>query len=526
MTNGDEGVAVTERGRWAARAVARRGVATVLAALFVGACGRGEHPLRRVERGEAKVTGRGVLVITLDGLRYDRTSLGRTDRDTTPFLRQLAQEGVEFRDTWSTMPARFDAHVSLLTGCDPIIGRRPPLPSLGDASKVVDLPLVVPQRAPSLAVRFLAGGWTTAAFVDHPELTRIRGLDRGFHEFFEYAGRGHHDDHRGEGVFGVGGRFVEWLNRRALDEDWFAYLHMGDLERVFEHPAPFVPQGWTPDPARDIRLPVSRVEPVFHALPFSRVPEGSASLADLELRYDIALLALDASLRRVVHHVDEFGRRANVTIVVLGSYGMPFGESGLYLRPGLPDAPDLRVPWVIRLPSTGPDSVGRAVDGLASLLDVAPTLLELADLPVLEDLMGFSRAAEIRDPNAPSPRGTLIARGNVGGGAAVVTEDAHWITVQPQRFADPLAESWSGRRVAEPLHAVVALGVRRGPRAFESLELPRAKAPDDAESARFADVAGRWQSATEVLRDTLHFGGARSASELAEELRAIQAVAP
>ena len=171
-------------------------VALPVIALLGAACGgEDEHPLRRVERGEAEVTGRGVLVLAVDGLRYDRTSLARADRDTTPFLRRLAEQGAELRDTWSPMALRFDAHVALLTGCDPVIGRRPAVSVAGDRAagkraSTGDLPLVVPPRAPSLAVRFLAGGWNTAAFVDHPDLAQVRGLDRGFREFHEYAGRG------------------------------------------------------------------------------------------------------------------------------------------------------------------------------------------------------------------------------------------------------------------------------------------------------------------------------------------------
>ncbi len=115
--------------------------------------------------GTAKVTGRGTLVIAIDALRWDRTSLGRTDRDTTPFLAKLAKTSISFDDTWTCHPTRFDAHIGLLTGCDPIIARRPPFVS-GDGAPAINLPRVVPPAAPSVPVSFLAGGYSTAAFVD------------------------------------------------------------------------------------------------------------------------------------------------------------------------------------------------------------------------------------------------------------------------------------------------------------------------------------------------------------------------
>jgi hypothetical protein len=45
--------------------------ASRVAALLVlaSSCSESEHPLRRVQRGEAKVTGHGMLVIAIDGLR-------------------------------------------------------------------------------------------------------------------------------------------------------------------------------------------------------------------------------------------------------------------------------------------------------------------------------------------------------------------------------------------------------------------------------------------------------------------------
>lgn len=503
------------RGALAARVVA-------LAFFVAAGCGRGEHPLRAVERGEAVGTGRGVLVIAIDGLRYDRTSLGRTDLDTTPFLARLAREGVELGDTWSPIALRYDAHVALLTGCDPVIGRRPAELSDARRSEPSALPLVVPERAPSLAVRFLAGGWTTAAFVDHPDLAQVRGLDRGFRDFREYAGRGHGGDHRGDGVFGVGARFIEWLNTRALDEDWFAYVHMADLERASLEATPS--DAGTPGDSvvgGGAALPVGRVEPVFHALPASRVPRGAARVEDLARGYDAALTALDQNLERIVRLVDQYGRRERVTLVVVGAYGVPFGESGLYLTPGLPDGPDLRVPWVVR-PATSAPGGPRVVDGVASLIDVAPTLLEHVGLPVPPAMHGFAWSSALRGEPAPTPRRFLYARGHVGGGATVVSEAEQWGVLTPARVEGPLAESWTGSREAAPDLLVHRLVPRTGPRACDSLRFAAPAEVDPARRQEFAARWDRWSRLTTEVRDALHFGGAATPESLAEGLRAMQ----
>jgi hypothetical protein len=494
-------------------------VAALLALLT--SCGESEHPLRRVARGEAQVSGRGMLVIAIDGLRYDRTSLARTDRDTTPCLRRLAEQGAEVTDTWSTMPERFDAHVSLLTGVDPLVGRRPALRELGARRTQEALPIVVPRDAPSLAIEFLAAGWTTAAFVDHDDLARIRGLDRGFRHFVEAGGRGA-TERTGFGVFGVGARFIQWLNTRELDEDWFAYQHMGDLERIFGREKLPVPAHWivAPGPAR--RVPVAQHEPAIGGLPRSRVGSLSANLSELELQYDAGLFALDNSLERILRHVDEFSRRELITVVVVGTYGLPFGESGLYLAPGLPDAPDLRVPWVIRPSRAVGVPAATRIEGIASLLDVMPTLLELAAIPVRSDLHGFSRAAELCGRSEVNPRRQHFARTLLGAGASIVTDDEHWSVLAPALAPVGFTEGWTGRPADEPAARVRALALRRGPSASDSLDLRHPTVTDAARWDLYAELWERWNGATREVRDTLHFEAGRGNEELAARLRELQ----
>jgi len=509
--------------------------------LFLGfACADAEHPLRKVQRGEAEVTGRGMLVIAIDGLRFDRTSLGRSDRDTTPCLARLAARGAVFSDVWSPMTERLDAHVALLTGCDPAVARRPVVQRADHDSVDTTLPLVVPEAAPSLAARFLAGGWTTAAFVDHPQLTRIRGLDRGFQSFTEYAGRGIPTDHRGDGVFGVGLRVIQWVNARALDEDWFAYVHMGDLERAFRREAAPVPPNWrtaaTDEAAQGReqqpprRIPVARDEPSFHTLPPSRIRGEALELGELELQYDAALLALDRSIERIVLQMDDFRRASNVTIVIVGTYGMPFGESGIYLEAGLPDGPDLRVPWVIRLP-VGQQDHGLRLDPLASVLDVAPTLIDLAGVRPSAEMHGFSWAEEVRGAEVRPRRRWAFSRTGLGEGSSIASAGEHWGEFSPTLEPGALAESWTGlagagRRLdgaPAPEAPLVTSSLKRSaPGATDSLRFlePTALPPSVLEeySARWQ----RWHAALVGARDRLHFGGEDSIQELAEQLRNLQ----
>ena len=57
-----------------------------------------------------------ILLISLDTLRYDATGLAPQGSNRTPFLRQLAANGVEFTRSYSTFDSTRESHFSMLTG--------------------------------------------------------------------------------------------------------------------------------------------------------------------------------------------------------------------------------------------------------------------------------------------------------------------------------------------------------------------------------------------------------------------------
>ncbi|MEL6716508.1 MAG: sulfatase-like hydrolase/transferase, partial [Planctomycetota bacterium] len=310
-------------------------------------------------------------------------------------------------------------------------------------------PLVVPRALGLVARPFLARAWRTAAFLDHPAIEELSGFDVGFCDFVAYRGRTRVGELADDdtGVTGVGLRFLRWLNERDLDEDWFAYVHLHDLERQWSEgvePAlaglvSRATAGWEERPELDFVPPIGLTEPALDALPASRTGDGRPrSLSSYELRYDRALRALDVALERLVMHVDEYGRGREVTIVVVGSYGIELGEHGLYLAPGLAAEEDLHVPLLVRPAGRIAERLGfeggRRVGSLVSTLDVAPTLVELAGLRPLPISHGYSLAPFLKgDGSAPPVRRRVFARAAFGDGAAVVGTDDAWFDPRGSR---------------------------------------------------------------------------------------------
>lgn len=404
---------------------------------LLAGCGEAELPLARVRDGQSEITGQGVLVVVVDGLRWDHTSLAGYDRDTTPFLRSFAREGMVFTDAWSPTASRLGAHVAILTGCDPDLARPPRAFETGEEEPTDTW--FLPSSLDLIGQPFLGAGWTTAAFVDDPDIAELRSFDRGFREFTAYGGDPEDEDDDGQvGVIGVGGRFVQWLYAEPLDQNWFAYVHLDDLERVLAdreegsaYRANPERDEWVPRPELSRVLPIGITEPMLHALPPSRAAEGEPlTLGQYELRYDRGIRAIDKSLRRLVGYADDFGRAEDLTIVIVGSHGLALGEGGLYLQAGRVSEADLHVPLIVRPSSALREKLGwddvkrdRRAGGIVSLADLAPTLVELLGLRPPKHVQGVSLAPMLRDPEAVV-RDRVFLRASALGGRGIAEPDA------------------------------------------------------------------------------------------------------
>jgi arylsulfatase A-like enzyme len=110
-----------------------------------------------------------------------------------------------------------------------------------------------------------------------------------------------------------------------------------------------------------------------------------------------------------VHYTDaELGRLLAATAryapltIVTGDHGEGlwdhgWREHGVFLYEEM-----VRVPWIVSWPGVIP--AGRVVGGLASHVDLVPTLAALIGRPLLADARGLDLSAQLRGTAAPDPR--------------------------------------------------------------------------------------------------------------------------
>lgn len=125
-------------------------------------------------------------------------------------------------------------------------------------------------------------------------------------------------------------------------------------------------------------------------------PTDRNSIVQDQLR---CLTAVDEGVGRIYEVLQRKGLLDETLIIFTSDQGYLHGEHGLFRDKRWPYDPCLRIPFIIRYPSLVRSAT--VVDDMVLSLDVAPTLLELANVDPLTPLSGRSFVPKLQDPSAP-----------------------------------------------------------------------------------------------------------------------------
>jgi arylsulfatase len=97
---------------------------------------------------------------------------------------------------------------------------------------------------------------------------------------------------------------------------------------------------------------------------------------------------VDTEMGHMLQTLDETGQADNTIVIFMSDHGEMLGDHGIYLKgPYFYDCLT-RVPLIIRWP--GHFQGGRKVDALVELVDIAPTMLDAAGIPIPSGVQGRS----------------------------------------------------------------------------------------------------------------------------------------
>jgi len=132
-------------------------------------------------------------------------------------------------------------------------------------------------------------------------------------------------------------------------------------------------------------------------------------------RYDTEIAAVDRAIARLLDGIRPRLPAGELVVVFTADHGESLGEHEYWGHGRFLYEPELRIPLGVVWPGRIPRAT---LDSQASLLDLAPTLLELAGLPVPAELAGTSWAQALRggEPGGERRRCYQAHRGAVHGG--------------------------------------------------------------------------------------------------------------
>jgi len=306
-----------------------------------------------------------LVLITLDSTRADRMGFLGGKGSLTPNLDRLAKEkeSIVFEHAYAQAPASVVSHAAILSGAYP--------QSTGMSAIGGTLSASLPYLPELLKVQ----GYRTAAFVGSIDLDPLNGLAQGYDRGFQTYDAGFRPaipgdarppvtERRGDQVVA---RAIAWLDHNAQGQgqsqsqsQFFLWVHIADVH------------------ISDARAP------------------GTS--------YNSGIAAADAAVGKLVSALQQRKLYGETAVVVVAAYGASLGAHGEDANGIFLYDETIHVPLLIKLPeSQSPESQSMApantpvayrssarVATKVRLVDIAPTMLEIAAIPVPSQMPGQS----------------------------------------------------------------------------------------------------------------------------------------
>jgi iduronate 2-sulfatase len=171
-----------------------------------------------------------------------------------------------------------------------------------------------------------------------------------------------------------------------------------------------------PNPFRPRNAPEYAVQEGGELRTYDGVPKGHLPddmARTLKHGYYAATSYMDAQVGKVLDELDRLGLRDSTIVILWGDHGWKLGEHDAWCKHTCTEN-DANAPLLVSVP--GMKTAGARTDALVEFVDIYPTLVELAGLPLPAHLEGASFKPVLDDPKRPwkpaafnqYPRGKLM----------------------------------------------------------------------------------------------------------------------
>lgn len=314
-----------------------------------------------------------VIVIVIDALRADHLQMYNYQQLTAPHLERVAKDGLIFSNMFSnaaeTNPSIASLYSSTYTSTHRVFT------CLGES---------LSEEALTVQEVLQKEGYYTAAFVANPVLERKLGFGQGFSEYDYFLPAYSHAQKL----------FLFKLAKKAVilpvyfSHDYYVEANVV-TERIKE---------WLPEQKNKFFLYIHYMEP--HMPYFAHPDNGFAFSGDSEelgkrifsreaaIRlYDGEIEYVDKSIGDLISYLKQLGLYKNLLLIVTADHGEELLDHGRYGHGRTLYEEVIKVPLIIKFPKNKKKGV---VDNLVSMIDIAPTILDVLNIQVPQKWHGKS----------------------------------------------------------------------------------------------------------------------------------------
>jgi len=343
-----------------------------------------------------------VILVSIDSLRPDHLGSYGYGPPTSPFIDELARDGLVFRRAYSTTSWTLPAHVALLTGLDDY------------AHAVTDTGFKLSESIQTIAEELAKAGIRSSGFFSGPFLHPSFGLAQGFDEYVDctsYAWQGieaspwvphdrSHDDVTNPILLT---KIAEWLSDREEAAREFVFIHMWDVHYDYIAPEAYV-EIFDPDYRGSLNgRDIGASKGLRSGLP-------DRDLQHLVAQYDAEIRFTDDTLRGVLRMLEKHGLLERAAVIVTADHGEETLDHGRWGHGVTLFEEVLQVPLILTIPGHRP--ARSQVEGVVSLVDVFPTLCDLFEVECDYRGIGSSLLPHYLEEEPPHTRGDALAELN------------------------------------------------------------------------------------------------------------------
>ena len=292
-----------------------------------------------------------VVLYLIDTMRADRVGAYGYERPTSPNLDRLAEGGARFERVYAQDSRTLGSVASLLTSL------HTPSHGLTDFGDRIGPDVV------TLAQVLDASGYATGSFITNGNAGTLTNLDRGFRHF--------HDEIKSfrdrNALRTLPERALfDWLDGLG-DGPFFAYVHTAEPHRPYIPPPPY-----------DLMFDPQYTGPItgfFKGKDGYRHARASEDVAHVGALYDGEIRFADEAASRLLHGLEERGLLERTVVIFTSDHGEELHDRGGWNHGHTLYEELIHVPLL----ASGPGiPAGVRIDVPVQLIDVAPTILELA----------------------------------------------------------------------------------------------------------------------------------------------------